>query len=1100
MAELTVLQRQFLDNYIRQHRVIGRIKQSESKKYLRRVGKIETAMGRLPSWEVGTEIRALAEADQRANSGDFIGAYRDLKRIKINVKRRADRYDPAATFEELENEIQQCLAAAPPAIAAVQGAYDDPQIDQPFNGDQAGVRDLLASRHPMTDLQNYLETFATTRERIRQRANEMERFDVNRARAVLPLLDDGFAHLAHLPDKNGRPRPFDAVRNEVLDECARRWSTRGGVPDQFNSDGLVDGKLDQDRNQDQQSLPGTQEHAPEHFRDIARFDMKTFLQGMPGGSPQEIGDGVTQKLTAMFTSEGTNKDILLDVQLKTEDEWFWDYLEQNKLTATINIQRKWKERLDKGAEAKAEAFAKAMMKVAREQNPNSLDFAQGSMMFDGDEFATPRILSQGAFGEVRKFVDKSDPTKSVVVKTALQNKQKNLLYEARQHQRAMEGPPTEPGRQNVLEMKGIVHDETGKVHIVLETADGGNLNDMKETMKSVGDALPEEARNLMNQFLMKQAIEGVMYLRDRGMIHVDLKEDNVFVMSDGTVKVADLGGAVSRSDNDQLRALESGDLAAGTGAYLSPESMSITQFGSGDVSTKGDTYALGKMSRLMHLGQKAPTSRDGTKVQGALSRLTEAMTSQKPGDRPTLESVLESSYFQNFEPDREADVRELTQAVLALGKKKKALASSPNDEQLGEEVAELEYRVRELSTLATRPSDDFAERPGEQIGDFLRSLQSAAVAPSSFCKYLGIPSTSRYLKSFGGNSYDIKKAVDCWAWDMADPELRKGETQVADRLERAKQAVQEALGKITNKSLRDVLAKGFAKMLAELHRQFVAAHGEGDLPGADDWTNDLVDQDAPSQGVDVEAVDDMAFKLVAKVDDVVDPNVRRDCAGVLEIPAVPCQITVECTRKSDDKKFADAPSGSEQSAAIVLDTVQQRNAAFLNQRIAALLADVRQYQTAYNNGVRTAPDMAAVLVEGAAKALGEELASSAEQLKLGIKNAGLFGFKLTGLPFHVQGTPLVALNEQAFPPPRPYAEEYQEMSLGELTASAAEERLTGRAPFTWLVREEADTFVVSSIEPDGDGTKFVHTVVDAEKVGIGVFRTYLGEPLRPEQK
>lgn len=77
-----------------------------------------------------------------------------------------------------------------------------------------------------------------------------------------------------------------------------------------------------------------------------------------------------------------------------------------------------------------------------------------------------------------------------------------------------------------------------------------------------------------------------------GLIHCDIKPDNVMVDGDGTVKVADLGLART------MRAIGKAEVAdeiLGTPAYISPEQA----MGLVDLDCRADIYSLGAM--LYHL-------------------------------------------------------------------------------------------------------------------------------------------------------------------------------------------------------------------------------------------------------------------------------------------------------------------------------------------------------------------------------------------------------------------------------------------------------------------------------------------------------------------
>jgi len=92
-----------------------------------------------------------------------------------------------------------------------------------------------------------------------------------------------------------------------------------------------------------------------------------------------------------------------------------------------------------------------------------------------------------------------------------------------------------------------------------------------------------------------------------GMIHCDIKPDNVMVDSDGTVKVADLGLARSIS---AMSSQSAADEVMGTPAYISPEQAS----GVGDLDCRTDIYSLGAMMYQILTGKLLFEGYPGSKV------------------------------------------------------------------------------------------------------------------------------------------------------------------------------------------------------------------------------------------------------------------------------------------------------------------------------------------------------------------------------------------------------------------------------------------------------------------------------------------------------
>jgi serine/threonine-protein kinase len=127
-----------------------------------------------------------------------------------------------------------------------------------------------------------------------------------------------------------------------------------------------------------------------------------------------------------------------------------------------------------------------------------------------------------------------------------------------------------------------VHDqgtdaETGTAYLVMERVSGGTLRDV---LREEGALPPARALDLLEPVLVALGAAHAA-----GLVHRDVKPENVLISTDGRVKVADFGLA---------RAIETSSVTATTGvligtvAYLAPE-----QVEHGRTDTRTDVYAAG---------------------------------------------------------------------------------------------------------------------------------------------------------------------------------------------------------------------------------------------------------------------------------------------------------------------------------------------------------------------------------------------------------------------------------------------------------------------------------------------------------------------------
>jgi len=140
----------------------------------------------------------------------------------------------------------------------------------------------------------------------------------------------------------------------------------------------------------------------------------------------------------------------------------------------------------------------------------------------------------------------------------------------------------------------------GQHYLVMELVVGRNVGDILDEVAKQDQATPPTDRprgSLDARAVVRIAIhvaEGLQAIHACGIVHRDIKPDNIMVTVAGTIKIADLGLA-KRLDDPDLQRLTGTGMVVGTPLYVSPEGIRDPQH----VDGAADVYGLG--ATLYHL-------------------------------------------------------------------------------------------------------------------------------------------------------------------------------------------------------------------------------------------------------------------------------------------------------------------------------------------------------------------------------------------------------------------------------------------------------------------------------------------------------------------
>ncbi|MBS4750956.1 Stk1 family PASTA domain-containing Ser/Thr kinase [Granulicatella sp. zg-ZJ] len=139
--------------------------------------------------------------------------------------------------------------------------------------------------------------------------------------------------------------------------------------------------------------------------------------------------------------------------------------------------------------------------------------------------------------------------------------------------------------ENIVELYDVDDDGQNR-YLVMEHVDG---TDLKQYIR---EHYPLSLVEVVN--IMTQVVNAVSVAHHKGIIHRDLKTQNILIRKDGVIKITDFGIAIGLSDT----AVTQTNTLVGSIHYLSPE-----QSRGGSATNQSDIYALGIILYELIMGE-----------------------------------------------------------------------------------------------------------------------------------------------------------------------------------------------------------------------------------------------------------------------------------------------------------------------------------------------------------------------------------------------------------------------------------------------------------------------------------------------------------------
>mgnify|MGYP003631891845 CR=1 FL=1 len=223
-------------------------------------------------------------------------------------------------------------------------------------------------------------------------------------------------------------------------------------------------------------------------------------------------------------------------------------------------------------------------------------------------------LGEGGMGLVRS-AKQADLGRDVAVKTLRPEMASSQAIVAMLQEAWVTGTLEHP---NIVPVYYVDSDEDGKPLIVLKRIEGTVWSGLIGNPEAVEKRFGATDLFEWNLSVLEKVINAMRYAHKRGVVHRDLKPDNVMVGEFGEVYVVDWGIAVALVDDGETLLPPAADVdrMAGTPAYMAPEMLGHA------VDERTDVYLLGAL--LFHLIADRPPH-IGTNMEEIVARIRASM-------------------------------------------------------------------------------------------------------------------------------------------------------------------------------------------------------------------------------------------------------------------------------------------------------------------------------------------------------------------------------------------------------------------------------------------------------------------------------------------
>lgn len=326
-----------------------------------------------------------------------------------------------------------------------------------------------------------------------------------------------------------------------------------------------------------------------------------------------------------------------------------------------------------------------------------------------EAYTKVRVLGKGSFGAAWLIQRKKDGVQFVAKEVKLTG-MKPAEREAAKHEITMLRNLNHPNITRYVD-----HFETGgALFIVMEYANGGDLYTKIKNRRGVRFS-EKEVLHYFSQLCL-----ALYHMHEKRVLHRDLKTQNVFLTSDGVIKLGDFGISTVLRNTYELK-----KTVCGTPYYFSPELCQNKPY-----NNKSDIWALGcilyELTTLTH-------AFDGTSMKALVQRilrgvyppihgsystdlgsLIKAMLSLDPHKRPHIASITAMPFMRSA-------MQLLQKDVHAANVEKRSCVT---EDQKAKEKADAQRRAAEEAGARAKREADYKKKLEQDEAEHKRRIEA----------------------------------------------------------------------------------------------------------------------------------------------------------------------------------------------------------------------------------------------------------------------------------------------------------------------------------------------------------------------------------------